>query len=470
MRVRLSPVGPERKHDDAAAELRESPILAIENLPKLAYCADMLFIRTGTAGMLLLACTPPPAAETGTSGGVEGGPGGTEDTAAVTSTEAPTLSTGAMATTLESATEATTLTTDALTTTTEPLPEYPDCGYSVVPLLEIDDESVRPIAGDIDGDGDADIMAIGHTNVQPGGDTLTLWRAEGKTYVLEDSRELSWSNKHFLAEVDGEPGLELIVTSVIDIDPGNEFEFRAEVYRWPDCAGPGFPAPVVTIHDAGSDSVRVADLDGDGRADLYTLSGYPATVGIWLGAGDGSFIHAQTIETFGCYVNDVIVVDLDHDGSSDLVTVGDCNTSITDPPLVLHRGGVDGFGPPEVIGNVSGITFYLRAGRFNADPWDDVLYFSEYGESIAIAEADGDGALSLPWIYPLANPGGQVIDLDQDGLSDILRGTSRLRGTGSWFEGCSFSPVAVSAIDLDGSPPLELLARDGSAVFALVGP
>ena len=64
--------------------------------------------------------------------------------------------------------------------------------------------------------------------------------------------------------------------------------------RWTDWAGPGFPAPVVTIHDAGSDSVRVADLDGDGRADLYTLSGYPATVGIWLGAGDGSFIHAQT--------------------------------------------------------------------------------------------------------------------------------------------------------------------------------
>ena len=63
-----------------------------------------------------------------------------------------------------------------------------------------------------------------------------------------------------------------------------------------------------------------------------------------------------------------------------------------------------------------------------------------------------------------------MIDLDQDGLSDILRGTSRLRGTGSWFEACSFSPVAVSTIDLDGSPPLELLAREGSAVFALVGP
>ena len=87
---------------------------------------------------------------------------------------------------------------------------------------------------------------------------------------------------------------------------------------------------------------------------------------------------------------------------------------------------------------------------------------------IVIAPGNAAGGLSLPWTYPLAHPGGEVVDLDQDGLSDILRGKVRLRGLGGWFDPCSFAPGAWSTIDLDGAPPLELLARDGAAVLALV--
>ena len=65
--------------------------------------------------------------------------------------------------------------------------------------------------------------------------------------------------------------------------------------------------------------MAIADLDGDGAADLVTSNAQSDDVSVLLGNGDGTFQAAQAFAA-GDDPFSVAIADLDGDGAADLVT------------------------------------------------------------------------------------------------------------------------------------------------------
>src|SRR5205085_130264 len=66
-------------------------------------------------------------------------------------------------------------------------------------------------------------------------------------------------------------------------------------------------------------SIRVADFNGDGKADLVTANALSYTVSVLLGNGDGTFRDAIN-SAAGAYPDGVAVGDFNGDGKLDVVT------------------------------------------------------------------------------------------------------------------------------------------------------
>ena len=76
-----------------------------------------------------------------------------------------------------------------------------------------------------------------------------------------------------------------------------------------------------TAYAAGGrpSSVVIADVKGDGNADIITANQADATTSVLLGNGDGSFFQTQATYQTG-YSSSIAVADLNEDGRPDLVT------------------------------------------------------------------------------------------------------------------------------------------------------
>lgn len=79
---------------------------------------------------------------------------------------------------------------------------------------------------------------------------------------------------------------------------------------------------------AGSVSVTLADVNGDGHADLVSSRGQFDEIGVRLGVGNGTFQRVQTYTT-GDDVQSVVVADVDANGSHDLVAVNLAGQSVS---------------------------------------------------------------------------------------------------------------------------------------------
>jgi len=72
-------------------------------------------------------------------------------------------------------------------------------------------------------------------------------------------------------------------------------------------------------------SAAIADLNGDGRADVVLTATQVSKVVIKFGSGDGTFFRTDTLPAmFNPY--DVTVVDLNKDGKPDILTASDYST------------------------------------------------------------------------------------------------------------------------------------------------
>ena len=71
---------------------------------------------------------------------------------------------------------------------------------------------------------------------------------------------------------------------------------------------------------AGTDSVAVGDLTGDGIPDIVTANRIDDTVSVFLGTGDGTFLPPKTYAV-GARVWSVTLADVTNDGRLDILTV-----------------------------------------------------------------------------------------------------------------------------------------------------
>jgi hypothetical protein len=185
-----------------------------------------------------------------------------------------------------------------------------------------------PVMGDVDGDGNIEIVAI-H---QSGANNLHCLRGDGTelagfptTVTLKSPSGLSPTPA--LADLDADGRLELVIGSN-EYDPAQS---RVYVLRWDGTVYPGWPQP--TQLDSESSPI-VADFDGDGSPDIV-FGGQEGVMHGWR--SDGSELLGFPLSVGDFIRGTPAASDLDADGHIDLVVAAwDRNVYIWDFPAVWH--------------------------------------------------------------------------------------------------------------------------------------
>ena len=204
--------------------------------------------------------------------------------------------------------------------------------------------------------------------------------------------------------------------------------------------GDGSFQPVVSYYPGGGDSyaVAIADLNGDGKPDLVVANACEGkesssncgnnTFGVLLGNGDGTFKSATSYATGGPTAFSVVVADVNGDGKADVlmtdmypggpaavsVVLGNGDGSFR-APLIYPSGGYDdntiaaadvnGDGKLDLViasqgvsctGCVGGVSVLL--GNGNGTFQSQVSYGTGTTNptySVAVADVNGDGKLDI---------------------------------------------------------------------------
>jgi hypothetical protein len=202
--------------------------------------------------------------------------------------------------------------------------------------------------------------------------------------------------------------------------------------------------------------ILAADFNGDGKQDLLLqYGGYekgtgqnatfiPATFGIALGKGDGTFVVPSVLNSYTYSLENFIVADLNKDGKPDVVA----HASFCTPSNVL--------GEPTCLGGSTAnwvVAFLGRGdGTFQAGMSTETEVAGD-GEALAVGDVTGDGIPDL------------IVSGDS-GLS-VWQGS----GSGSFFEAqliTKTSPGAPVIGDFNGDGANDIATSNGSEVTILV--
>jgi hypothetical protein len=165
------------------------------------------------------------------------------------------------------------------------------------------------------------------------------------------------------------------------------------------------------------------DFDEDGRADLLTIyvGGGAARLSLRFGDARGGFSDARSVDLPGVRPTALAVEDVNLDGHLDVVVAFDDLDTLS-----LLEGTGNGSFQPVKQGAVGSGVQALAAADFDKDGYVDLAVASVATSSIALLRGNGDGFESSVPLYTW--PAGavpepvamQAVDLDKDGLSDLI--------------------------------------------------
>ncbi|MBP9073147.1 MAG: VCBS repeat-containing protein, partial [Caldilineaceae bacterium] len=307
-----------------------------------------------------------------------------------------------------------------------------------------DGDNTRSVAwGDVDGDGDLD-LAVGNS-----GSANKIYLNQNG--VLQTAADSPWSSGDSdgtssvaWGDVDGDGDLDLAVGNSVDAN---------KIYL--NQNGVLQTAATWSLGDVDyTSSVAWGDVDGDGDLDL-AVGNYRSANKIYLNQNG----VLQTAATWSLgdvdYTSSVAWGDVDGDGDLDLA-VGNFDVS-GDPSLAWGDGDADGDGDLDLaVGNYySANKIYLNQNgvlQTAADsPWNSGD--SDYTQSVAWGDVDGDGDLDLA----VGNSGSaNKIYLNQNGVLQTAADSP-------WSSGDSDETQSVAWGDVDGDGDLDLAVGNGGS-------
>jgi hypothetical protein len=252
------------------------------------------------------------------------------------------------------------------------------------------------------------------------------------------------------------------------------------------------PAPGQQTFGVGSNptAIAIADLTGDGKADLVVRNAGDATVSVLLGNGDGTFAAQQTFAIGqGPYANSLTVADLNGDGRPDILAANplDGTVSILLNQTTRDARSVGFLSAPLVIG---GAPVSVTVGDFNRDGKPDLAVANAADITVSVLAGDGTGAFTPLQTIRVANGLGVITtaDVNGDGRLDLLltnegdrdfsgNTVSELLGRGngtfqaSQFFNVESGPIGIVVVDVngDGNPDLITANAKDVSVSVLAG-
>jgi hypothetical protein len=222
-------------------------------------------------------------------------------------------------------------------------------------------------------------------------------------------------------------------------------------------------------------AVVLFDANGDGKLDLAVATSNTYWVSVFRGEGDGHFTD-RVDYPLGGVASDLAVADINEDDHPDLIvsTFGNSASFAT-----LTGIGDGSFNDPVTHDTNNAITWELVVADFNRDGHMDVAVSDTSGR-VQLFAGQGDATFSPATSIETPTDGAISIaagDIDADGIVDLVVGiTAQLtyyagRGDGSFTNKGSFqgpfvgfdgpnSPQHMTLADLDGDGRLDLIAPD----------
>ncbi len=308
-------------------------------------------------------------------------------------------------------------------------------------------------AGDIDDDGDIDLIATGsHLAVMynSGSGVFTpdtsLWAGDDATQlVLADFNN---NGRLDIAVAIDDDGGDYGNVAVF-LNKGGAFaswtELPSERWLWGNCTG---------------------DFDGDNDMDLAVVDYIDDSLLIMLNDGTGSF---TTVGRFGTVHRawEVVCADLDGDNDSDLVVGGSSATGVA----VYLNDGSAGFSANGTFATQQ-YSKSIFVGTLNADAIPDIAVANSWDQSLSILIGNGNGTYQPAVNIPISSRNDDMHGGDFDGDDDIdlvvaCYSTDAVTvfandGTGLAYTATDYAvgeyPQTVRAVDLDGDGDLDLMA------------
>jgi len=310
------------------------------------------------------------------------------------------------------------------------------------------------VAADTNGDGTPDLVVLNgciDSNCTRGSVGVLIGNGDG-TYKAAVTYDTGAGQATSIAtgDVNGDGKLDLIVTSSLTASNGTINVLLGN--------GDGTFQGQVSYTSGGDNpsALAVADVNGDGKLDVVVANqcglgnsagcGWPGTIGVLLGNGDGTFQAAQTYSTGLCAPDSVVVADLNGDGKVDVLFDGafsSCNASF------MHGVGDGSFQAPTQVLAASG---YVTGGDVNGDGKIDIVVVtpgvpnattSAAGTlNVLLGNGSGSFTLSQSTAVPVNAP-VVLADVNGDGKLDFVAGAS--------CNGCYNSGVGIFLGNGDGT-------------------
>lgn len=243
---------------------------------------------------------------------------------------------------------------------------------------------------------------------------------------------------------------------------------------------PAVPPPGAFLANS-TNEIDLADIDGDGDLDLLMVNDWDLPDRVYENNGSGFFtdVTATAVQDDPEWGTDQVVADLDGDGDVDWLVMSGST-------LRLLRNDGTGVFQSAPVGSTPAFPFTNPTGSFAADLDQDGdldVVLGQRGTSFPtvypprILQNQGNAVFTLTPASTIPLPGiCHAADVDGDGMLDLLAtdGTQLLRNLG----GLSFAPPVVLPsnslvsldFDLDGDADLlgsnMLMSNDGTGAFA----
>jgi VCBS repeat-containing protein len=286
----------------------------------------------------------------------------------------------------------------------------PGAAYNVANITTI-------AAGDLDGDGDADLVASTGFN-QP--TSILINNGSGAfSFAPQALGTTEGTPEIAIADLDGDGDNDIIEANVFD---SPTYEIPSKI--WVNAGNGTFTASTAVLPKANS--VAVGDVNGDGRLDIV-LGGQNATTKVFVQDPNTAGVFMELTQTLGTasHVWQVALGDFDKDGDLDLVEVIQGGTQDT---IVRFNDG---------------------SGNFTAS--SEVLLQAD-GRDVTVADFDGNGYLDIAVAYYGAT--GGVIYLN-DGVPGA--GPIDLFSASTVFTSPSNNFVGIDSGDVDNDGDIDLV-------------